>query len=111
LFEEPSPSNQQITESFLNILRSAAEGPNSALPQLVSNPDYRGTFLRLTHNLAPTGQTFSELEIRAADETKPIALIEGSSRSINEAIHHQFPKPATAPRESTHNVNGNLKSP
>jgi hypothetical protein len=94
LYETPRPSTQQIAESFLKILRAAAEDPDGALLSVVPNPEYRATFLKMTRSLAPSGETVSEIEIKSADEPKSIALVEGSKKSISEAIRRQFPKPS-----------------
>jgi hypothetical protein len=109
-FEVPSPSTHEIAEKFLQILRATVEDPDGALPQIVPDPDYRGTFLKLTRNLAPTGQTFSELQIRAADEPRPIALVEGIRRSINEAIKRQFPRPTLPPENQPVTLEGILRA-
>ncbi|MFI5338602.1 MAG: hypothetical protein ACHQ7N_02030 [Candidatus Methylomirabilales bacterium] len=110
LFEPPAPGSQEIATTFLRILRATADDPDGALLQVVSDPGYRGTFLKLTRSLAPTGETFEELEIRAADEPTPITLVPGARRSINEAIRRQFPKPTPPPEDQPVTLRGVLRA-
>src|SRR5205823_420235 len=53
----------------------------------------RGTFLKLTRALAPTGKDFSVLTIRRSSmDSDPITLTEDSRREINTVIRQQFTK-------------------
>jgi hypothetical protein len=49
---------------------------------------YRESFLKLTRNLAPTGKTFTRLEIKSATdlEKHPIVFVPDSRKSINEVL-------------------------
>jgi hypothetical protein len=64
-------------------LRASSEDPAVQLPELVSSEEYRNTFLKLTRNLAPTGKNFSQVEVRAADESQGIALGKENRKAIN----------------------------
>jgi hypothetical protein len=67
LWEENRPKVEDLTAEFFNILRATATDPANRLPAVVSDPQYRGAFLNLSRNLAPTaGRTFERLEVRSA---------------------------------------------
>jgi hypothetical protein len=99
LFEAEEPRALEIATKLLAILRASVEDPSEVLPQLVPDEDYRATFLKLSRNLAPTGKTFAEMEIRSLEESRPITLVPSSRKSISEALRSSRPK-ETAPAES-----------
>ena len=86
LFRAGEPTSADVAGRFLKILRASAEDPEEALPQIVPDESYRATFLKLTRNLAPTGKTFGQLEVRASDEAHPITLMPTTRRAIGEAV-------------------------
>ena len=86
LFKKEEPKPAVIADQFLKILRATAEAPNEALPDIVLDEDYRRTFLNLTRNLAPTGKTFEQIEIRSAEGATPITLVPAVRSSIRQAI-------------------------
>jgi hypothetical protein len=69
----------------LSIVRASADDAER-LKELVPKDDYRGAFLKLTRNLAPTGKNFSRLEIRGPDHAAPVALAPENRKSISHAL-------------------------
>jgi hypothetical protein len=94
LFRPGEPSGAEVARRFLTILRASAEDPEEALPAAVQDENYRATFLKLTRNLAPTGKTFGELEVRAPDEARPITLVPTTRRVIGDAVRKTTRQPA-----------------
>jgi hypothetical protein len=68
------------------VLRASVESPDEDLVQIVPDLDYRSTFLKLTRNLAPTGKSFRQLDIRSVTELRPISLIQETRTLVNGAI-------------------------
>jgi hypothetical protein len=110
LFLKPTPSSQDIATTFLKILRASADDPDTSLTNLVPDSDYRDTFMKLTRNLAPTGESFSQLEVKYTQELKPVTLLPSSRKSISEAIRRQFPKPPTPPEDQQVTLRGVLRA-
>ncbi len=108
LFGPAMPSTEEITRTFLAILRAAALDPGNALPQMVPDPQYRSTFMKLTRNLAPTGKTFSQLQLRSAGDAEWLTLDRDARQSINRSIRTQFPK-ETKPEEVEELLRGVLR--
>jgi hypothetical protein len=102
MFPTATPTTRDITTTFLTILRAAVEDPDTALPQVVPDSEYRGTFLRLARSLAPTGKRFSALEVRAGGERHTITLASNTRATLNQAFRRQFPKaPSERGQEET----------
>jgi hypothetical protein len=94
LFGPEVPSIEEIKGTFIALLRDSTEDPTTALAQRVPDKEYRGTFLKLTRALAPTGKDFSVLTVRRNwMDSDPITLDADSRRTITEVIHKQFTKP------------------
>ena len=53
---------------------------------MVPLPDYRRTFLKLTRNLAPDGQTCDRLDIRSPAESQAVSLDLGVRRNLGRII-------------------------
>lgn len=85
---EAVPKVEQVTQKFLEIVRASAQDPEHELEIVVPDPDYRETFLKLTRNLAPTGKTFSQIEIKSASEPepRPIIFVPSSRDAINQVL-------------------------
>ena len=66
LFEADRPKVERVTTTFFSILRATINDPDVGLAVLVSDAEYRGAFVRLSRNLAPTGKTFDRLEVSDA---------------------------------------------
>lgn len=83
------PKPREIASSFLQIVRASVEDPDISLPQVVPDADYRGTFLKLTRNLAPSGKTFNTTEIRTPEDPEPVRLVPTVRKAIGEALRRQ----------------------
>ena len=97
-----------LTEKFLEILRACSEDPVEGLPQVVTNAEYRQTFLKMTRNLAPTGKSFSQMEIRGAGERGSVVLSPVSRKAISEMLRP--PASDSQPREAESLLRGNLRA-
>lgn len=64
LFGPDVPSVEEITGTFISLLRDTTDDPSQALARSVPDKEYRGTFLKLTRALAPTGKDFSAQTIK-----------------------------------------------
>lgn len=98
LWPEAVPQIEQVTQKFLDIVRASTNDPQGELVELVPDEGYRDTFLKLTRNLAPTGKTFGQLEIKPAsiNEARPIILLPSSRQIITTALK----KPAVSNTEA-----------
>ncbi len=97
LFGPELPTTEEIRETFVTLLRATSEDPDSALAVHVDDPEYRGTFLKLTRALAPTGKDFSVLTIkRSSTDIDPVSLDSASRKVINDVIRRQFTRPRSA---------------
>jgi hypothetical protein len=91
LFGPTTPSVEEIKGTFVALLRDTTEDPAKALAQRVPDKEYRGTFLKLTRSLAPTGKDFSVLTVRrSSTDPDPIILDADSRKTINEIIRDEF---------------------
>lgn len=86
MFPGDAPEPEILTEKFLSILKAAAEDPEAKLPQEVTDEAYRLTFLKMTRNLAPTGKTFQQLDIRGVGDRRPIVLSPASRKVISDTL-------------------------
>lgn len=106
------PRGDQISSTFLDIVKTSAEDPEGALPKIVSDPEYRSTFAKMTRNLAPTGEDFGKLEIRSVShpELKPVVLIPAVRETINRTIRRWTPKPPKEKKEKKVRFSGVLRA-
>jgi hypothetical protein len=110
LFGPDLPSTEEIKETFMSLIRAATEDPEKGLAEKVPDLEYRGTFLKLTRALAPTGKDFSTLTIRRSSaDMDPISLNAGSRKIINEVIRRHFTKPSE-PNEVDGELRGVLRA-
>ena len=84
----------RIVQEFISIVKASSEDP-AELDFIVTEPDYKKTFLKLSRNLAPTGRQFNQLEIRKADEVRGILLGPENRKSINRALRPKAPAQPT----------------
>lgn len=92
MFNDKGFEPQLVASTFLSILESAAEDPVQALNEVVPDPEYKAAFLRLTRNLTPTtGKTFSQMEIKAAGDTRRVLLVPESRRMISKTLRDATP--------------------
>jgi len=86
MFQISAPTRLDVAQHFLKLLRAGIEDPRGALAAEVPDVEYRGTFLRLTRNLAPSGKVFTQLEIRASDEMRGVRLEPELRRELGREI-------------------------
>jgi len=94
-FAEGDPDPDLVSSTFMTILENAATDPIERLPKVVPDAEYRATFLKLARNLAPTGKTFSTLEIKSTQSAKPVVLTPASRKLLTQSIRE-----STAPDKS-----------
>jgi len=109
LFKKDEPRPKEVADHFLAILRASVEAPEAELPELVPDADYRGTFLKLTRNLAPTGKRFGQLDIRSASETRILSLLPGTRATVSQAIRATR-QSTTAEPEGERTIRGVLRA-
>ena len=80
------PVAREVADCFLRILHTGIEDPEDGLPEVVPDPDYRETFLKLTRNLAPNGKVCDQLEIHSADGLRAVRLDSEVRRKVGEVI-------------------------
>ena len=79
---EPS----RVAQHFLEIISATTDGEGERLANLVEDKDYRTTFLKLARNLAPTGKTFEQIDLRGSGEIKSLSLNTESRNTINSQL-------------------------
>jgi hypothetical protein len=91
LFPGAQPSVDKVTSTFLAIIMATATDPLRGLAEVVPDPEYRTTFLKLARNLAPTGKRFTEVEIRDASipAASAISFNPASREAINAVLREQ----------------------
>jgi hypothetical protein len=106
--DQSTPSATTIADTFLQLLRASAEAPESQLAEMVTDRDYRKTFIDLTRSLAPSGDRFTHCEIRAANDlrTTPVTLGVNSRVVMTDALKALRP---AAPDEAPEHVRGTLR--
>lgn len=100
MFPTGMPEIEEITQTFMEIVRASAEESGERLKEIVPDNEYRSTFLKMTRNMAPTGKAFEKMEIKAADElmVDPVVLTPESRQLISEIIRP--PRKSTDKEES-----------
>jgi hypothetical protein len=91
MFKADEPEPRLVASTFMTILEGAATDPENVLPNVVPDTEYRSTFLKLTRNLAPTGRSFSQLEIRSSQGASPVVLTQDSRKVMTRSIRQQAP--------------------
>jgi len=81
---------ESLTDTFLSILKAASEDPDEKMKSVVPEEDYRKTFLKLTRNLAPTGKTFSEIEIRSTKPDEYVIFSSISRKKISDTLRNSL---------------------
>lgn len=77
---------EQIARHFLDIVNASSQPDKAELGKLVQDESYRGTFLKLARNLAPTGKSFEKIEMRIPGETHSASLGVDSRVNINQQL-------------------------
>ncbi len=93
LFGENMPKIQHITDKFIQIIDAASREDVQDLESAVPNEGYRNVFLKMTRNLAPTGKTYSKLEIKPSRSSivESVVLVPDSRSSVNKLIKSVSP--------------------
>lgn len=97
LFKDGSPEPALVASTFMTILEGAVSDPSHALANVVPDAEYRNTFLKLARNLAPTGRSFTHMEIRSSELRAPVLLTRDSRKTMTQAIRSELtgkPMPA-----------------
>ena len=85
---------ERIAQHFLEIVSASSSENTEELERLVPDENYRSTFLKLVRNLAPTGRSFDQIELRSSGESRPIALGVESRSNINQQLRKKLTLPA-----------------
>jgi hypothetical protein len=110
MFVEGEPEPRLIASTFMAILEGAANEPEASLPKIVPDPQYRATFLKLARNLAPTGRSFSHLELRSSTMNVPVVLTQESRKSMTAAIRAGLAEPEQSAQLSEIVLRGILRA-
>lgn len=100
---------ERIAQHFLEIVSASTDDNTVELERLVPDEAYRSTFLKLVRNLAPTGKSFNQIELRAAGETRPVALGVESRNNINQQLNKK-PALMTKAEEVPEELRGTLRA-
>lgn len=112
LWETERPKVEQVTTTFFKVLRASSTDPESQLPNVVPDRQYREAFLNLSRNLAPTGKTFDQLEVRdAGTPTEPVASFWPETRQqINATLRKTKPPRAEVEADEPVTIRGILRA-
>lgn len=100
---------ERIALHFLEIVSASSSESAEELTKLVPDDKYRGTFLKLTRNLAPTGKTFERIEFRASGEVRPVSLGVAARANINRQLRSVVGPQATS-QEAAEELRGVLRA-
>lgn len=79
-------SPDDVALKFLTILKAATEDEARAMTDIIPDSQYRSTFLKLTRNLAPTGNVFERMEIKHSGYPEGVLLVPQNRVSINKLL-------------------------
>lgn len=85
------PSSEEVAEKFMELLQTATRDPDAGLLNLVPEQEYRSTFLKLARNLAPSGRSFTSLEIKSSQTESPVVMTQESRKQMTESIRASKP--------------------
>jgi hypothetical protein len=100
---------ERIAQHFLEIVNASSSDDTAELERLVPDETYRSTFLKLVRNLAPTGKSFDQIELRSSGETRPVALGVGARSNINQQLRKKSAPPTKA-EENQEELRGTLRA-
>ena len=103
---EVEPS--RIAQHFLEIVSASAGENIEELRSVVTDEEYRRTFLKLARNLAPTGKKFEKIEFRSAEDSRPISLDPESRTYINHNLRQS--QEATLEQVVNRELKGTLRA-
>lgn len=90
LFPEESPAIEEITQQFMHIVRTATQESREDLEHTIPDPDYRSGFIEMSRNLAPTGKTFTRLELTSTiDPDTSVVLFPESRKILNTMLRRE----------------------
>lgn len=110
MFAEAEPGPRLVASTFMAILEGAANDPETNLPKIVPDAEYRATFLKLARNLAPTGRSFSHLELRSTQASAPVVLTPDSRKSMTNAIRGEASEPPKDTQSTEVTLRGVLRA-
>ncbi|MCC7054226.1 MAG: hypothetical protein IT355_13250 [Gemmatimonadaceae bacterium] len=98
LFAAQRPKIEQVATTFLEIVRASAIDPES-LSTVVPDAGYRDVFLKLARNLAPTGKSYEQIDIRdaARPDARTVTMVSNTRDAVNQAIRKARPPRPTSP--------------
>lgn len=86
-----SAEPDRVVGRLFGILQACVESPGDGLLDLVEDTGYRGTFLKLTRDLAPTGRgRFSQMDILSSGGGPPLVLVPAVRGAINRVIREGY---------------------
>ena len=93
-WQEHKPKINTVTSTFFEVLKAAATSADEDLQSVVPDREYRGAFVNLTRNLAPSGKTFDRLEIRDASTPSQarVSLVADTRQRLNAALRRMTPR-------------------
>jgi len=100
---------ERIAQHFLEIVGASSGNNTEELEKLVPDETYRSTFLKLVRNLAPTGKTFNQIELRASGEARPVSLGVESRSNINQQLRKNS-VPSISAEEVQIDLRGTLRA-
>jgi hypothetical protein len=89
----------EVTDKFLDIVQASASGSDEQLEKVVSDEDYRSTFVKLTRSLAPNGRNYERVRLYSYDNPKEINLSQDARAYAFEYIASLTPPPEEAKRD------------
>lgn len=112
LWETDRPKIDQITHKFFEVLHASATDPEVQLEAIVPNKEYREAFLNLSRNLAPTGKTFEQLDVRdAGAPTVVVASFQPDTRQeLNAVLRRSRPPKNRTATDLQDTVRGTLRA-
>ena len=100
---------ERIAHHFLEIVQASVSHDSTELTALVPDAEYRSTFLKLARNLAPTGKSFDQLELRTSGDSKPVSLSVEARQSITQQLKPPS-KSSDLPQTETIDLKGVLRA-
>ena len=86
MFDDINILPSDIVSRLFAILQACSESPENRLTEIVPDVSYRTTFLKLTRDMAPTGNQFRRLDIRIGDVANSLVLVPSTRNAISDAI-------------------------
>lgn len=112
LFPDAEVQVEKVVSTFMSIVKATVTDPEGLLKELVPDPKYQDTFLKLTRNLAPTGERFGQIEFRDATHifSEPVALSPDARKELNRTIRKRAPKREITAGEQDEQIEGVLRA-